>query len=53
MSFGKVSPQQKEEIENFGLAAYSWDEFLLLVSLHVFFHIQTKCMRIIEAIFLG
>lgn len=30
VSFGKVTPQHKEEIENFGLAAYSWDEFLLL-----------------------
>lgn len=30
VSFGKVTPQHKEEIEKFGLAAYSWDEFLLL-----------------------
>ncbi|KAL6556441.1 Long chain acyl-CoA synthetase 4 [Orobanche gracilis] len=28
VSFGKVSSQQKEEAENFGVAIYSWDEFL-------------------------
>ncbi|KAJ6703457.1 LONG-CHAIN-FATTY-ACID--COA LIGASE [Salix viminalis] len=30
VSFGKVAPQEKEEIEKFGLAVYSWDEFLKL-----------------------
>ncbi|MQM08025.1 hypothetical protein Taro_040875, partial [Colocasia esculenta] len=30
VSFGKVTPEQKEEMEKFGLRAYSWDEFLLL-----------------------
>ncbi|KAI5655337.1 hypothetical protein M9H77_32524 [Catharanthus roseus] len=30
VSFGKVSTQQKEEIEKFGVAAYAWDEFLSL-----------------------
>ncbi|KAM0938470.1 putative long-chain-fatty-acid--CoA ligase, CDP-diacylglycerol--inositol 3-phosphatidyltransferase [Dioscorea sansibarensis] len=30
VSFGKVTPEQKEEVEKFGLAIYSWDEFLLL-----------------------
>ncbi|XP_028115480.1 long chain acyl-CoA synthetase 4-like isoform X3 [Camellia sinensis] len=30
VSFGKVSPEQKEEVEKFGLAIYAWDEFLLL-----------------------
>ncbi|XP_058224234.1 long chain acyl-CoA synthetase 4-like [Rhododendron vialii] len=30
VSFGKVTPEQKEEVRNFGLAIYSWDEFLLL-----------------------
>ncbi|KAL2342676.1 hypothetical protein Fmac_003961 [Flemingia macrophylla] len=28
VSFGKVTPEQKEEIEKFGLTIYSWDEFL-------------------------
>ncbi|WVZ09296.1 hypothetical protein V8G54_013826, partial [Vigna mungo] len=28
VSFGKVTPEQKEEVEKFGLAIYSWDEFL-------------------------
>lgn len=30
VSFGKVTPEQKEEVENFGLKIYSWDEFLQL-----------------------
>ncbi|KAF8380069.1 hypothetical protein HHK36_027539 [Tetracentron sinense] len=30
VSFGKVSPEQKEEVEKFGLAIYAWDEFLQL-----------------------
>ncbi|KAK1276665.1 Long chain acyl-CoA synthetase 4 [Acorus gramineus] len=30
VSFGKVAPEQKEEAEEFGLAIYSWDEFLTL-----------------------
>ncbi|KAI3468613.1 hypothetical protein Pfo_025276 [Paulownia fortunei] len=30
VSFGKVSSQQKEEVEKFGVAIYSWDEFLSL-----------------------
>lgn len=33
MSFGKVTPQQKEEVEKFGVVLYSWDEFLQLVRL--------------------
>ncbi|XP_025888334.1 long chain acyl-CoA synthetase 4-like isoform X2 [Solanum lycopersicum] len=28
VSFGEVTPQQKEEIEKFGVSLYSWDEFL-------------------------
>lgn len=32
VSFGKVTPEQREEVQKFGLAIYSWDEFLLLVS---------------------
>ncbi|KAJ7952141.1 Long chain acyl-CoA synthetase [Quillaja saponaria] len=28
VSFGKVTPEQREEVEKFGLAIYSWDEFL-------------------------
>ncbi|KAG5041530.1 hypothetical protein JHK85_014006 [Glycine max] len=28
VSFGKVTPEQKQEVEEFGLAMYSWDEFL-------------------------
>ncbi|GFP86723.1 long chain acyl-coa synthetase 4 [Phtheirospermum japonicum] len=32
VSFGKVTSQQKEEAENFGVAIYSWDEFLSLVT---------------------
>uniref|UniRef100_A0A2P2MK96 Long-chain-fatty-acid--CoA ligase n=2 Tax=Rhizophora mucronata TaxID=61149 RepID=A0A2P2MK96_RHIMU len=30
VSFGKVTPEQREEIEKFGLAIYTWDEFLKL-----------------------
>ncbi|CAI9094303.1 OLC1v1030020C1 [Oldenlandia corymbosa var. corymbosa] len=30
VSFGKFTPEQKEEIEKFGLAAYAWEEFFLL-----------------------
>ncbi|KAJ9148064.1 hypothetical protein P3X46_030159 [Hevea brasiliensis] len=30
VSFGKVAPEQREEIEKFGLAVYSWEEFLKL-----------------------
>ncbi|KAJ4950151.1 hypothetical protein NE237_026983 [Protea cynaroides] len=30
VSFGKVAPEQREEVEKFGLAIYSWDEFLKL-----------------------
>ncbi|KAL6986399.1 Long chain acyl-CoA synthetase 4 [Sarracenia purpurea var. burkii] len=30
VSFGKVAPEQREEVEKFGLAIYSWDAFLLL-----------------------
>ncbi|CAI9759352.1 unnamed protein product [Fraxinus pennsylvanica] len=30
VSFGKVTSQQREEVEKFGIAIYSWDEFLLL-----------------------
>lgn len=31
VSFGKVTPEQREEVEKFGLAIYSWEEFLQLV----------------------
>ncbi|KAJ4711896.1 Long chain acyl-CoA synthetase [Melia azedarach] len=30
VSFGKITPQQKEQVENCGLVMYSWDEFLQL-----------------------
>lgn len=30
VSFGKFTPEQREEVQKFGLAIYSWDEFLLL-----------------------
>uniref|UniRef100_A0A7N0ZXW2 Long-chain-fatty-acid--CoA ligase n=1 Tax=Kalanchoe fedtschenkoi TaxID=63787 RepID=A0A7N0ZXW2_KALFE len=30
VSFGKISPEQREEIGNLGLAVYAWDEFLQL-----------------------
>ncbi|XP_052209747.1 long chain acyl-CoA synthetase 4-like [Diospyros lotus] len=30
VSFGKVTPEQKEVVQKFGLSIYSWDEFLLL-----------------------
>ncbi|CAK9143170.1 unnamed protein product [Ilex paraguariensis] len=30
VSFGKVTPEQREEVEKCGLAIYSWEEFLLL-----------------------
>ncbi|KAL2516702.1 Long chain acyl-CoA synthetase 4 [Abeliophyllum distichum] len=30
VSFGKVTSQQREEVEKFGVDIYSWDEFLLL-----------------------
>ncbi|CAI9772654.1 unnamed protein product [Fraxinus pennsylvanica] len=30
VSFGKVTSQQREEVEKFGVVIYSWNEFLLL-----------------------
>ncbi|XP_071730679.1 long chain acyl-CoA synthetase 4-like [Rutidosis leptorrhynchoides] len=30
VSFGKVTPEQREQAENFGLKIHSWDDFLLL-----------------------
>ncbi|XP_010261577.1 PREDICTED: long chain acyl-CoA synthetase 4-like isoform X1 [Nelumbo nucifera] len=30
VSFGEVTPEQREEVEKFGLAIYSWEEFLQL-----------------------
>ncbi|KAG9149314.1 hypothetical protein Leryth_003281 [Lithospermum erythrorhizon] len=30
VSFGKVAPQQKEEVDKCGVAIYSWDDFLSL-----------------------
>ncbi|KAL2543740.1 Long chain acyl-CoA synthetase 4 [Forsythia ovata] len=30
VSFGKVTSQQREEVQKFGVDMYSWDEFLLL-----------------------
>ncbi|KAL6544156.1 Long chain acyl-CoA synthetase 4 [Orobanche gracilis] len=30
VSFGKVTPQQKEDVEKFGVAIYGWDDFLSL-----------------------
>ncbi|CAD5178226.1 unnamed protein product [Musa acuminata subsp. malaccensis] len=30
VSFGKVTTEQKEEVEKFGLTIYSWNDFLLL-----------------------
>ncbi|KAK9067946.1 hypothetical protein SSX86_012057 [Deinandra increscens subsp. villosa] len=30
VSFGKVTPEQREQVEKFGLAIHSWDEFLSL-----------------------
>ncbi|XP_042412970.1 long chain acyl-CoA synthetase 4-like [Zingiber officinale] len=30
VSFGKVTPKEKEEVENSGLAIFEWDEFLCL-----------------------
>ncbi|XP_057520544.1 long chain acyl-CoA synthetase 4-like [Amaranthus tricolor] len=30
VSFGKVTPEQKDEVEKFGLKIYSWDDFLEL-----------------------
>lgn len=32
VSFGKITPEQKEEVEKLGLQMYSWDDFLQLVS---------------------
>jgi hypothetical protein len=34
VSFGKVTPEQKQEVEKFELIIYSWDEFLEVVSYH-------------------
>lgn len=30
VSFGKVTPEQRQEVEKFGLAIYAWDDFLKL-----------------------
>ena len=35
VSFGKVTPEQKEEVGKFGLAIYSWEDFLQLVGYYV------------------
>lgn len=32
VSFGKVTAEQKKAADDFGLALYSWDQFLQLVS---------------------
>lgn len=32
MSFGKVTPNLREEFEKYGVEIFSWDEFSLLVS---------------------
>jgi len=37
VSFGKVSAEQKEEVEKFGLKIYSWDEFLEVVGYYYSF----------------
>lgn len=31
VSFGKVTAEQREAVEKFGLGIYSWEEFLQLV----------------------
>lgn len=31
VSFGKVAPNLREEVEKYGLEIFSWDEFSLLV----------------------
>ncbi|XP_072981124.1 long chain acyl-CoA synthetase 4-like [Typha angustifolia] len=36
VSFGNVTPEQKEEVENHGLSIYSWEEFLLLGDIQQF-----------------
>jgi long-chain acyl-CoA synthetase len=36
VSFGKVTPEQKQEVEKFELIIYSWDEFLEVVSYRFF-----------------
>ncbi|WJX54824.1 Long chain acyl-CoA synthetase 4 [Trifolium repens] len=36
VSFGKVTPEQKQEVEKFGSAIYSWTEFLQLGESHSF-----------------
>ncbi|XP_060180127.1 long chain acyl-CoA synthetase 4-like [Lycium barbarum] len=36
VSFGEVTPQQKDEVEKHGVALYSWDEFLQLGSKNQF-----------------
>ncbi|CAN1743934.1 Long chain acyl-CoA synthetase 4 [Linum perenne] len=30
VSFGKVTPEQRQEVEEFGLSVYSWEEFIKL-----------------------
>ncbi|XP_020100489.1 long chain acyl-CoA synthetase 4-like [Ananas comosus] len=42
VSFGKITLQQKEEVEKHGLSIYSWDEFLLLGENLQFYLPKTK-----------
>jgi len=37
VSFGKVSAEQKQEVEKFGVKIYSWDEFLEVVGYYYSF----------------
>jgi len=60
VSFGDVTPEQKQEVEKFGLTMYSWDDFLkvvrysfdaLLIFLLLFSSkISLKCARVIADI---
>lgn len=37
VSFGKVSEEQKQEVEKLGVKIYSWDEFLEVVGYYYYF----------------
>lgn len=45
VSFGKVTPEQREEVQKFGVAIYDWDEFFKLVGCclsHTFLYIKNS-----------
>lgn len=51
VSFGGITPQQKNEVEKFGVTLFSWDEFLQLV--RVLFSTLISLFRLLLWLFKG